>query len=183
MIPKIISRGRKRKSIEKRDQKDSLIQKDKKADIIIKRKIQTLLTSDDRHEIAPGAIVDEDLLNHDKTTDWLFDGLMIKRKNEKDFRSFVDKKWFNQTEKIIELWKAYKPEKKITIDEIISNISEDKGEEEEINDLLENENERAEKSSKVHKKQPIKEYNVDGWESLDEEGKMILKEHFNELFN
>ena len=48
---------------------------------------------------------------------------------------------------------------------------------------MDDENNKPDSSSKIHYKQPIKEFDTKGWESIDEDGKSILKEHFNEIFN
>ncbi len=52
-----------------------------------------------------------------------------------------------------------------------------------MNELEEDENDKPNSNSKIHYKQPIKEFDIKGWESLDENGKTILKEHFSEIFN
>lgn len=52
-----------------------------------------------------------------------------------------------------------------------------------MNELEEDENDKPNSNSKIHYKQPIKEFDIKGWESLDENGKTILKEHFSEILN
>lgn len=152
---------------------------------ILKNDIVSLLTNNYEQEIAPGV---SHLLNIDEVYNDYPKFLIRRNKRNKDERmSRRDIKWFEQTEELKQLWEKYRPERALTFDDLKGAVSvqEEEDEEEEADDEEgeDNESNGDEENSHVKHRDPIYEYNIDGWSSLKESVQGILKSHEEEIFN
>lgn len=73
-----------RKGQSRRNKRNLNPKKELNEEKIAKRRIQLFLTKDDTQEVAPGARIYKDLLDLNKTSDLIFEGLMIQRRNKKN---------------------------------------------------------------------------------------------------
>ena len=144
MIPKLLKkkkRGRPRKdeqNSQTQAQQTKSESNQKQNDSIIMDIIK-LLTNNYEQEIAPGV---RHLLNLDDAYNDYPKFLIRCNKRSKDERmTRSDKKWFEQTEELKQLWENYHPEKALTIDDLKDAVNAQEEEEEEASDYDESDNE------------------------------------------
>ena len=188
MIPKILKknkRGRPRKDGQRgqtQAHETKAIPKQNQSDFN-KMDIISFLTNSYEQEIAPGVRhlfdIDDAYYDYPKFL------IRCNKRNKDERMTRSDKKWFEQTEELKRLWESYHPEKVLTIDDLKNAVNaQEEEEEEEVDDFDENDNESKDESSRhIKHKDPIIEFNSDGWNSLDRSVQKILKSHEEEIFN
>lgn len=188
MIPKILKknkRGRPRKDWQRgqtQAHETKAIPKQNQSDFN-KMDIISFLTNSYEQEIAPGVRhlfdIDDAYYDYPKFL------IRCNKRNKDERMTRSDKKWFEQTEELKRLWESYHPEKVLTIDDLKNAVNaQEEEEEEEVDDFDENDNESKDESSRhIKHRDPIIEFNSDGWNSLDRSVQKILKSHEEEIFN